>query len=214
MAFNSASCRGDILVVDDLVDNLRMLSDTLSSEGHRVRAVRNGSMALMGARTAPPDLILLDIRMPMMDGFEVCRQLKNDAITQGIPVIFLSALDEAVDKARAFEAGGVDYITKPFHVVEVRTRVQHHLTIQQLQNQVLAQQEQLELLAREAFGTSQSEPAELTSAAALQAVNLILAYAAGLDQGGGSSPEQERRLQALRQHGEDILQLLLSLDQD
>lgn len=208
MDFNSLIYQGDILVVDDLVDNLRILSDTLSSEGHRVRAVRNGSMALVGAKAAPPDIILLDIRMPTMDGFEVCRQLRSDVATQHIPIIFLSALDEAVDKARAFEAGGVDYITKPFHVAEVRARVQHHLTIQQLQKQVVAQRKQLATMAKETFNVSQADAFELTSGPALYATSLILAYVDGLTEDSSISPKEALRLQEIRQHSEDILALL------
>jgi len=128
--------RGDILIVDDTPDNLRLLSTMLTERGYKVRSVINGSMALMGTKAAPPDLILLDINMPEMNGYEVCQCLKSDRQTCDIPVIFISALDEALDKVRAFETGGVDYITKPFQVEEVLARVENQLTLRQLQRQL------------------------------------------------------------------------------
>lgn len=119
-----------ILIVDDLQENLRVLSSTLTQQGYRVRCVKNGSMALIGAKTALPDLILLDITMPDMNGYEVCKQLKATPETGEIPVIFLSALDEVDDQVQAFAVGGVDYITKPFHTAEVLVRVKNHLALQ------------------------------------------------------------------------------------
>jgi PleD family two-component response regulator len=113
----------NILVVDDTPDNLRVLSASLTQRGYQVRCVKNGVMALLTAQKSPPDLILLDIKMPDMDGYEVCQKLKaNDAISD-IPIIFLSALDDVFDKLKAFKVGGVDYVTKPFHIEEVIVRV-------------------------------------------------------------------------------------------
>ncbi len=126
----------DILIVDDSADNLRVLSATLIQQGYKVRCVKSGSMALLGAKTSPPDLILLDIRMPEMDGYQVCQHLKADPQTREIPVIFLSAMDEPLDKARAFQVGGADYITKPFQVEEVLARITHQLTICALKRQL------------------------------------------------------------------------------
>lgn len=120
---------GNILVVDDTPANLRLLSKMLNEQGYKVRAVLSGPQALMAAQAAPPDLILLDIRMPDMDGYEVCHRLKADERTREIPVLFISALSEADDKIRAFETGGVDYITKPFYAEEVLARVQTHLAL-------------------------------------------------------------------------------------
>ena len=104
----------NILVVDDVVDNLRFLSQTLSSQGYKVRGAKNGAAALKVVKKIVPDLILLDIRMPDLNGYEICQRLKADAITKDIPIIFLSALDDVLDKVQAFEAGAVDYVTKPF----------------------------------------------------------------------------------------------------
>ena len=112
--FLSEVPKGNILLVDDTPDNLRLLSNALTERGYKVRSVINGAMALMGAKAAPPDLILLDINMPQMNGYEVCEALKADAQTREIPVIFISALDEVLDKVRAFAVGGRDYISKPF----------------------------------------------------------------------------------------------------
>lgn len=135
---NSAP-KGNILIVNDLSENLRFLTDLLTKRGHKVRSVTNGKMALRTIRNNPPDIILLDIKMPEMDGYEVCQILKADEVTSEIPVIFLSALDEAIDKVKAFQVGGVDYITKLSQPEEVIARIQAQLTIQQ-QKQQLKQQ--------------------------------------------------------------------------
>lgn len=134
----------NLLVVDDTPDNLRLLSTMLSDKGYKVRAVINGEMALKAARSTPPDLILLDITMPQMNGYEVCQHLKADSKTSAIPVIFLSALDQVLDKVTAFAVGGVDYITKPFHLEEVLARVENQLTIQRLQKKLHEQNAQLQ----------------------------------------------------------------------
>ena len=119
----------NVLIVDDIADNLRVLSDALSQKEYKIRCVKNGVAALKVATNVVPDLILLDIKMPGMDGYEVCQKLKANPQTQDIPVIFLSALDDILDKVKAFEVGGVDYITKPFQVEEVLIRVKNQLTI-------------------------------------------------------------------------------------
>ena len=124
---------GDILVVDDKPANLRLLSQTLSEKGYGVRTVTSGTRALESARSSPPDLILLDVRMPDMDGYEVCSLLKEDERTAHIPIIFISALDQVEDKVQAFQFGGVDYITKPFQVEEVLARTETHLALRRLQ---------------------------------------------------------------------------------
>lgn len=136
--------KGDILIVDDTPNNLRLLSTLLQNHGYEARSVLSGEMALRAARSAAPDLILLDISMPVIDGYEVCRQLKADIGTREVPVIFISAFNEAMDKVRAFEVGGVDYITKPFQWAEVLVRVENQLKIRSLQTQLLAQNSQLQ----------------------------------------------------------------------
>jgi PleD family two-component response regulator len=132
-----------ILVVDDTQANLRFLTATLTRRGYIVRPALDGQLAIASAQAEPPDLILLDIMMPNMDGYQVCEALKADARTRDIPVIFLSALGQATDKVRAFEVGGVDYITKPFQVEEVMARVATHLALSTLQKQLEKTNEEL-----------------------------------------------------------------------
>lgn len=124
----------EILIVDDVIENLKLLNDLLSKEGFVVRQANSGKMALESIKAKHPDLILLDIKMPEMDGYEVCRHLKEDENTASIPVIFLSALGEVADKVHAFETGGVDYVTKPFEATEVLARVRTHLEIYQMKH--------------------------------------------------------------------------------
>jgi PAS domain S-box-containing protein len=138
------STRGNILLVDDTPNNLRLLSAMLIEQGYAVRRVVNGQMALKTAQAYPPDLILLDIKMPDMNGYEVCQHLKAIGQTQNIPVIFISALDEVLDKVKAFAVGGVDYITKPFSEEEVFARVENILTLRKLQLLLQKQNQQLQ----------------------------------------------------------------------
>lgn len=137
---------GDILVVEDTPASLRLLTSLLSNAGYRVREAPDGELALWSARVQPPDLILLDVRMPGMDGYEVCRQLKRSEALADVPVIFLSAFDETEDKLRGFEAGGVDYITKPYNFLEVKARVAAHLQLRQLRRLLAYQNEHLQQL--------------------------------------------------------------------
>lgn len=135
----------DILIVDDTPDNLRLLSDMLSEQGYKVRKAINGSRALQAIDLIVPDLVLLDIMMPDMNGYEVCEKLKASTKTWSVPVIFISALDEVFDKVLAFDVGGADYIGKPFRVQEVLARVKHQLTIRHQQKLLQTQNEQLHL---------------------------------------------------------------------
>ncbi len=132
----SPADKGNILIVDDTPDNLRLLSTILQSHGYQVRTAINGQMALKGAKIIPPDLILLDINMPLINGYEVCKELKNSSKTAEIPVIFISALDQIFDKVKAFQVGGVDYITKPFQIEEVLVRIENQLNQQRLSRQL------------------------------------------------------------------------------
>jgi len=122
-----------ILVVDDTPANVLMLVRMLTERGYKPRPVLSGKLALQAARAEPPDLILLDVTMPEMNGYEVCEQLKADATLKDIPVIFISALDDTLDKVKAFSVGGVDYVTKPFRLDEVCARVKTHLRLRRLE---------------------------------------------------------------------------------
>jgi PleD family two-component response regulator len=136
--------RADILVVDDTPSNLHLLFQTLSRRGYRVRIASGGRQALESVSVAVPELILLDVRMPGMDGYEVCRRLKASELARDIPIIFLSALVETEDKVKAFTAGGVDYITKPFQDEEIWARVETHLALRHFQKRLQEQNEELQ----------------------------------------------------------------------
>ena len=141
-ALPNAASREDfkILVVDDLLENLRLLNNLLTQEGYEVRQSPDGEMALTNIPRFQPDLVLLDIMMPDMDGYTVCSRIKADEKTQDIPVIFLSAVDLSFDRIKAFEVGAADFIHKPFHPAEVLVRVKNQLRIRQQGLQLQAQQ--------------------------------------------------------------------------
>ncbi|CAB1075091.1 Formate hydrogenlyase transcriptional activator [Olavius algarvensis Delta 1 endosymbiont] len=184
---------GDILIVDDELSSLRTLSDILTAEGYGVRGAPDGSTALMIVENEQPELILLDVRMPEMDGFEVCRQIKANENASGIPVLFLSALNETADKVKGFAAGGLDFITKPFQAEEVLARIDTHLTLSRLSKnlegqisertaeikhneQVLAEQLEFErLIADIASQLAQTRPEQLDESieSTLQALGLF-----------------------------------------
>jgi PAS domain S-box-containing protein len=134
----------NILMVDDHPESLRLLSQLLSKRGYKVRPIRDGKWALNFALSSPPDLILLDIMMPGMDGYQVCQQLKACPQTKDIPVIFISSLDEVFDKVKAFSLGAVDYISKPFQTEEVVSRVENQLLLSRLYKEILAQNARLQ----------------------------------------------------------------------
>ena len=163
--------KGSILVVDDRPENLRFLSTLLTEQGYEVRRAIDGQIALNAARSNPPDLILLDVRMPDLDGYEVCGQLKELENVRSIPVIFLSALNEAIDIVRAFQVGGADYITKPVKFEEVLVRVENQLTIRRLQQQLERQNQQLK---QEIYDRRQVEAALQKANQALQNANQAL----------------------------------------
>lgn len=158
----------DILIVDDMPDNLLLLSTFLMEYGYKVRKVVSGERALVAAQASPPDLILLDVMMPGMDGYEVCRQIKANQDMQHIPIIFLSARNETSDKVEGFSSGGVDYITKPFNLDEVIARVQNQLRISRLQQSLrqevcdrIKAQNALETLNQELEARVRARTAEL-----------------------------------------------------
>lgn len=143
-------CRGNILIVDDTPDNLWLLSTMLTQHGYEVRSAISGPVALMTTEIELPDLILLDINMPKMNGYEICECLQSNEQTREIPVIFLSAFNQVADKVKAFRAGGMDYITKPFQVEEVLVRVEHQLTLRRMKLELQqAKAEALKALAQE-----------------------------------------------------------------
>lgn len=127
---------GEIVIIDDTPENLHLLNDILSERGYRVRALPNGQMGISSCMASPPDLVLLDITMPGMDGYQVAEKLKSDPVTREVPIIFISAMTQTEDKVRAFNAGGVDYVTKPLQVEEVMARVETHLSISRMREQI------------------------------------------------------------------------------
>lgn len=209
--------KGNILIVDDTPENLQVLSATLSERGYQVRGVIKGKMAIRAARSAPPDLILLDIRMPDMSGYEVCEQLKADSQTSEIPVIFISALDEVLDKVKAFQVGGVDYITKPFQIEEVLARVEHQLTIRRLSKQLLTQNEQLQQEiqerkkaeeAAEAASQAKSEFLANMSHELRTPLNAILGFTQVMSRDSLLRSEQREYIGIINRSGEHLLELI------
>ncbi|MEI7958543.1 MAG: response regulator [Verrucomicrobiota bacterium] len=149
MILNPTAKNGEnILVVDDTPANLELLTNILKPCGYQVRPVTNGVSALHAAKSEPPDLILLDILMPDMNGYEVCQRLNEDAVLKNVPVLFITALSETEDKVTAFNCGGVDYITKPYRAEEVLSRVKTHLRLRRLQLEVEAHNAHLEEAVR------------------------------------------------------------------
>lgn len=159
----------NILIVDNNLDNLKILSANLSEQGYMVQSVISGSMAFTVTQLSQPDLILLDILMPNMDGYEVCKQLKECKNTSEIPIIFLSSLHNVSDKIQAFKLGGADYITKPFQVEEVLARVDRQLTTRRLYRQIKAQNQQLQ------YEIAERRKAELEAVSASVAKSNFLA---------------------------------------
>ncbi|MEA2710910.1 MAG: phosphoserine phosphatase RsbU/P [Phycisphaerales bacterium] len=142
---NGVTQPASILVVDDTAANLQVLAGMLKDRGYKVRPVPSGKLALLAAQRDPPDLILLDINMPEMNGYQVCEHLKVDDKLKGIPIIFISALTEPLDKVKAFATGGVDYLTKPFQMEELHARVETHLKLRRLQVDLEEHSRNLEL---------------------------------------------------------------------
>jgi len=200
----------NILVVDDMPDNLRLLSRMLTDHGYQVRPVLNGAQALVAAQTQPPDLILLDIMMPMMNGFEVCEQLKADVRTCDIPVLFISALSDMDNKITAFTAGGVDYVTKPFQLEEVLARVRTHLTLHSLQQQL-----RQELLARNGLIADLHAYAHTVAHDLRNPLSVAVGYAQLLEMQGDAMAADERQqylaamTQGLRKLASIVDELLL-----
>lgn len=143
MKLPAESRAATLLIVDDKPQNLRLVSDFLAEQGFELMLTRSGAQALQKIDLAMPDLVLLDVTMPKMDGFEVCRRLKSDARTAALPVIFMTALDDTAHKVEGFRLGAVDYITKPIQREELLARIQHHLQLHTLQKELLSKSEDL-----------------------------------------------------------------------
>jgi len=201
--------QGNILVVDDTPANLRLLAEMLTDRGYTVRPVPNGKLALWGARgKTPPDLILLDIMMPDMDGYEVCQQLKADERTRDIPVIFLSALDDVLDKIKAFSVGGVDYITKPFEDQEVLARVETHLELKHAREKLQQQNRELIEAAR-----LREDVERITRHDLKTPLNSIIGFPQVMMRDGNLTAKQSEYLKIIKNAGLTMLNMInLSLD--
>ena len=185
--------RANILIVDDTPANLRLLIGILAAQGYSVRPAPDGSLAIASAQAEPPDLILLDIMMPDLSGYEVCEQLKADERTRDIPVIFVSALDDVVDKVKGFEVGGVDYITKPIQVKEVLARVETHLKLRALRKELQTVNDELVRSNTELQARNEELDAYASTVAhdLRNPLNLMVGYAELLADAGNSISEEQ-----------------------
>lgn len=209
--------KNQILIVDDTIEEVQILSATLSEYGYGVRGVITGSMALKAAHLLPPDLILLDIRMPESDGYQICQKLKADKITCDIPIIFLSAIQNVDDKIKAFKLGGADYITKPFQVEEVLIRIENQLTIRRLSLELTKQNRQLQTEIEErrkaeniAFRAYQAKNEFLARMShELQTpLNAILGFTQIMSRDTKLKVEHQEYLRIINNSGEYLLQLI------
>jgi DNA-binding response OmpR family regulator len=182
---SSQSARTTILVVDDNPMNIEIALNHLIAAGYRVFVARDGESGLARARYGMPDLIVLDVMMQGMDGFETCRQLKADPALQSIPVIFATALTDLVDKMRGFQVGGVDYLTKPFQPEELLARVGVHIALRSTRLQL---EEQSRRLQQAEEARHSAEEALATCQAALQQLQRQMAQAAPHQAGGCDTP--------------------------
>ncbi len=192
-----------VLIVDDTPANLSLLEKILSTEEYNVRALPSGELALASMKAALPDLILLDIKMPGMDGYETCAKLKENPLTRDIPVIFISALQETEDKIQAFAVGGVDYISKPFQAAEVLARVKTHLRLRTLQQGL----EQARLRA-EAANQAKSAFLANMSHELRTPLNAILGFARILQNDDSLGALQRRHARYIGQGGDFLLALI------
>ncbi|MCP4348755.1 MAG: response regulator [Desulfobacterales bacterium] len=213
-----------ILIVDDHTDNLRVLSDILKKQGCKVRSLRKGRAVFSSVLQSPPDIILLDIMMPDMHGYDVCKQLKADERTRDIPVIFISALHETKEKIRAFSAGGVDYVTKPFHTEEVAARINSHLMMQRLHDELreknalleseiaerMRMEEELRRAKESAEAANQAKSAFLANMSheLRTPMNSILGYAQILRRSRNLADSEKKGLDVIHRSGNHLLTLI------
>jgi DNA-binding response OmpR family regulator/DNA-binding CsgD family transcriptional regulator len=182
---SSASKQQRILIVDDTITNLKVAVEYLQAYSFEILTARNGAMGIERAQLALPDLILLDVQMPGIDGFETCRRLKANPVTSAIPIIFMTVLSEAADKVRGLEAGAVDFVSKPIDAAELLARVTTHLKMRALQEQLQAANERLEERVRERTAALEGEIAQRIR----------------------SQEEREKLLELLRQQSEQLREL-------
>jgi len=204
--------KGNVLVVDDTLANLKVLTSLLENAGYKVRGAPNGKSALMICEKRPPELVLLDIRMPEMDGYEVCRRLQAEKKTKDIPVIFISALDAPDDKVKGFEAGGVDYLTKPFQQNEVLARVRTHIQLQHTQLSLKQHSVELESANRRLKELDQLKSMFIASMSheLRTPLNSIIGFSGILLQGisGELNDEQKNSLERIHRAGNHLLGLI------
>ncbi len=217
--------KGTILIVDDTPTNLDLLFKYLSRSGFEVLVAQSGKEAIVLAQTAHPDIVLLDVMMPEMDGFETCRWLKVQSSTKDIPIIFMTALVDVDNKVQAFEMGAVDYVTKPFERKEVLARINTHLTLRRLQKNLeneIAEREKIEQRLREYAAELQTQNEELDAFAHTVAHNLKnplnaltgIAYLLALDYATMPREEMKKYLEIITRSGRkatNIVQELLTL---
>ena len=195
--------RGEVLIVDDTLANLHLLNEMLRENGYKVRGALDGDIALNAIRAAPPDLVLLDINMPGKNGYEVCRELKADDGTRRIPVVFLSAQSEPIDKITAFEVGGADYVSKPFQIEEVLVRIDHQLKLRRLERELTEAR-----IAAEAASQAKSAFLANMSHEIRTPMNAILGYAQIMSDETGLSDLQRTAVDTIETSGNHLLALI------
>lgn len=204
--------KASILIVDDTPENLQLLSSMLTEAGYRVRPVISGAMALQSVYAEQPDLVLLDVNMPEMDGYEVCERFKADPLLVNIPILFISALDSTFNKVRAFEVGGVDYITKPFQFEEVLARVEAQLNLYQQRREIEHLREQDRIYFQK-LSQMKDDVVRMTTHNLKNPLNTLINATYLLNQSEIVNDEQERQkyLKLLKNNADRVLDLITDL---
>lgn len=202
----SANSNGLILIVDDVPQNLQILRSTLQKSNYRIAAANNGEVALRYLQKNVPDLILLDVMMPMINGFDVCKQIKEQERLKDIPVIFLTARTEKDDVITGFNAGGVDYITKPFNMSELMSRVKTHISLKKARDTILKMNERLI-----ALNTEKTELMHITSHDLKNPLTAILMHAQSLKDLNPSESENFESGEAILRSGSKMLGIITNL---